>query len=72
MIEIQEENYIECPKCGNEILPSELIKFGVLDENKVLFGEAQTIKCEECKQKLSVEVSTYATAEIKLIERIND
>lgn len=71
-IEIEEENYIECPNCKNEILPSELIEFGQVDENKTLFGESQTIICEECKQKLSVEITTFASAEIKLIEKVEE
>lgn len=71
-IEIEEENYIECPNCKNEILPSELIDFGQVDENKTLFGEPQTINCEECKQKLSVEITTFASAEIKLISKVEE
>ena len=69
-IEIEEENYIECPHCRNEILPSELVEFGQLSENKTLFGEPQNIVCEECKEILSVEVTTFASAEIKLIEKV--
>lgn len=71
-IEIEEENYLECPNCKNEILPSELIEFGQVDENKTLFGESQIINCEECKQKLSVEITTFASAEIKLIEKVEE
>lgn len=71
-IEIEEENHIECPNCKNEILPSELIEFGQVDENKTLFGESQIINCEECKQKLSVEITTFASAEIKLIEKVEE